>query len=387
MRIGIIDADLLNNRRHRFPNLACMKISGYYEGLGHETELLMSYDNLDKFDKVFISKVFSKTPVPDEVLKLKNVEYGGTGFFYDKAPRLPEEIEHHFPNYDLYLKWVNEQMEQGKKRNEFQYYLDYSIGFTTRGCFRKCEFCVNKNYNRVERHSPVKEFLDKNRKYICLLDDNVFGYKDWHKIFEELKETGKPFQYKQGLDERLLDDERCVALANSKYKGDYIFAFDNINDKDIIEKKLAILRGYTDKRAMFYLFCAFDRKDKWDKDFWRNDIIDIFERLLILNKHGDCLPYLMRFERYEESPHRGIYLALSQWCNQPSFYRTVTFREYCVLKGISGSKYKEYKNDPQKYLRDGNNKGATWRYLDEFVKDNSDIADKYFDIKFPRKIN
>ena len=34
------------------------------------------------------------------------------------------------------------------KRKEFEYYLDYSIGFATRGCFRQCSFCVNKNYKK-----------------------------------------------------------------------------------------------------------------------------------------------------------------------------------------------------------------------------------------------
>lgn len=31
MKIAVIDADLLGLRRHRFPNLVCEKISGYYK--------------------------------------------------------------------------------------------------------------------------------------------------------------------------------------------------------------------------------------------------------------------------------------------------------------------------------------------------------------------
>lgn len=40
MRVGIIDADLLYRPRQRFPNLACMKISGFYKREGHRTELI-----------------------------------------------------------------------------------------------------------------------------------------------------------------------------------------------------------------------------------------------------------------------------------------------------------------------------------------------------------
>ncbi len=43
LRIGIIDADLYTGKRHRFPNLACMKLSAYWKEQGFETELLLDY--------------------------------------------------------------------------------------------------------------------------------------------------------------------------------------------------------------------------------------------------------------------------------------------------------------------------------------------------------
>ena len=112
---------------------------------------MTNYDKIRQFDKVYISKVFTETVVPEAVLELDNVSYGGTGFFYDKAPALPEEIEHQFPDYHLYDEWVQAKMSEGKPRREFTYYLDYSIGFLTRGCFRRCSFCVNKNSSGVPR--------------------------------------------------------------------------------------------------------------------------------------------------------------------------------------------------------------------------------------------
>lgn len=39
MRISIIDADLVGRKRHRFPNLVCMKLSGYYKERGDEVVL------------------------------------------------------------------------------------------------------------------------------------------------------------------------------------------------------------------------------------------------------------------------------------------------------------------------------------------------------------
>lgn len=142
MNIAIIDADLIARKKHRFPNLACMKLSGYYKEQGNKTTLKLDYDNLSDYDRVYISKVFTDTPIDSQILQLNNVLYGGTGFYYDKAPTLPYEIEHHMPDYHLYDEWVNERLESGGKRLDYKYYLDYSLGYSTRGCFRHCEFCV-----------------------------------------------------------------------------------------------------------------------------------------------------------------------------------------------------------------------------------------------------
>lgn len=360
INIGVIDADLIGRKRHRFPNLACMKLSGFYKSKGCNVILKTDYINLDNFDKVYISKVFLETEIPEEVLKLHNVEYGGTGFFYDKAPQLPAEVEHHMPDYNLYDKWINKQVDNGRKRKEFEYYLDYSIGFTTRGCVRQCEFCVNKNYKKVYPHSPIGEFLDQNRKYICLLDDNILAYPKWKEIILELQQTNKYFQYKQGMDMRLMAEEKAEVLSKSKYRGDYIFAFDNIEDRDIIEKRLMLWKQYNKKTTKLYVFCGFDREDKWDKQFWDNDIADTFERIKVLMQYG-CLPYIMRFNRYEESPHRGTYINLARWCNQPNFYKKKSYREFCIANGENS---------------------ATVRYMKEFEKDHPKIAKMYYDMKF-----
>lgn len=98
IKIAIIDADLIGKSKHRFPNLVCMKLSGYWKKQKADVILKTDYNNLSIYNKVYISKVFTDTPIEDYILKLPNVEYGGTGFYYDKAPKLPEEIEHHMPD-------------------------------------------------------------------------------------------------------------------------------------------------------------------------------------------------------------------------------------------------------------------------------------------------
>lgn len=337
-----------------------MKLSGYYKELWNDVVLKTDYNRLSEFDKVFISKVFTDTPIDDEILKLNNVVYGGTGFFYDKAPKLDYQIEHHMPDYHLYDDWVEREISNGSKRTDFKYYLDYSIGFATRGCFRHCEFCVNKLYWKVEKHSPLKEFYDRARKKICLLDDNVYGYSGWKNVFEELQQLGKPFQFKQGLDERLLTEEKCKTLFCSKYDGDYIFAFDDIADYELIESKIKLLRPYARRCPQFYVLCGFDRKDQWDNIFWKKDIFDMMKRVELLMRYH-CVPYIMRFNRYKESPYAGVYKTVAAWCNQPSFFKNKSLRQFGIDTGISTARNKYIVDFEQIYPEFGEYMDMQWK--------------------------
>lgn len=366
MKVGIIDADLIGRKKHRFPNLACMKISAYYKLLGHRVALITNYEDVFGFDKIFLSKVFTDTPVPPDILSMANIEYGGTGFYYDKAPKLPAEIEHSMPDYHLYDEWVENKLKSGGKHRDYEYYLDYSIGFLTRGCFRQCSFCVNHNYTSCGVHSPVSEFYDQSRPKLCFLDDNFFACPKWREIIADVKSLGKLFQFKQGLDERLLTDEKIHEMHTWRYDGDLIFAFDNIEDKPIIEKNLLrIFELYPDwsKHLKFYVFCGFDRDGHWDDLFYRQDIRDTFERIRILSKYS-ALPYIMRYEKCYDSPYHGVYSTLAGWCNQPHIFKKFSYELYCKCKGMSNA-YSEYKRDTERYLADGGKKGSAWRYMEE----------------------
>lgn len=381
MKIGIIDADIIGRNKHRFPNLACMKISAYRKSLGDDVRLLTSYEHLEDFGKVFISKVFTNTEIDESILTLPNVEYGGTGFFYDKAPPLDDNVEHIKPDYHLYDEWVEECIENGANAKEFTYYRDYSIGFLTRGCFRQCEFCVNKNYKRCKTHSNIMEFYDPSRPKLCFLDDNFFANPKWYDIIQEVKAIGKPFQFKQGLDERLLTDKHIHEIVSWKYDGDLIFAFDNIADRPIIEKKLQrifTLYPFFKRRLKFYVFCGFDRDGKYDDAFWLRDIMFVFIRCFILAKYG-AVPYIMRYEKVYDSRYNVLYATIASWCNQISFFKKMTFRQFAIGKGMNCKQYNAYKNRPEAYIADGYKKGSCWRSMEAFEKEHPVYAMLFFD--------
>ena len=286
---------------------------------------------------------FTESGLPKQIKKLISegkIIYGGTGFFPDKLPNpmkgrkinseddtnLPEEVEHWMPDYGLYNEFINIQPGTEEAKNKkYKDYKYYSIGFTTRGCIRQCGFCVNKLCKGVEKWTDVSKFLDNSRKYIYLWDDNIMAaaHAVFKQVMDDLIATKKPFQFRQGLDVRLMTDKKAELLSNVKYHGDFIFAFDHYRRDDPHEWKqvLDTLKGIeiwkrhigNKKTTKLYVIVGYDSQDV-------DDIEGTFYRILKIMKFG-CLPYIMRFEKYKDSEFKDLYIQIARWCNQPSFLR------------------------------------------------------------------
>jgi hypothetical protein len=339
MKIGLIDNDFVSRDNHNFPNLALMKLSTFHKQKGNEVELI-GFNEINPntlfgndFDKIFVSKAFTDSYTPDYIFKLGNVKVGGTGFYFDKALPLDYEIEHSKPDYNLY----NKVLHTIKKKD---FFTDYSIGFTTRGCFRHCPFCVNINSNKVELHSPIDEFYDPTKKKLAMLDDNVLGLpnKDLFLLFDTFLEINKPITYRQGLDIRLLTEERTKRLLQLKYDGMYYFAFDLWKNKDLIEPKMKLFHDEymlkTSKKDIkfiqtkVYLFCGFDENNVYSDSFFEEDLMILFKRIEICLRYK-MVPYVMRYEKSYKTKYEKIYLNIINFTN--NIYMPIakqTMREY-----------------------------------------------------------
>lgn len=364
-RVALIDADLLD-RGTRFPNLALEKMSGWLNAHGHDVRLICDYSELvpalfgKEYDMVVLSQVFNFTKRPTFVDKLINegkCMYGGTGFFEVNGPRLPDEVEHHMPDYGLYDEYI--QAHEGEKN--WDDYKKASVGFTTRGCFRQCPFCVNRTYKSVEAHSPVSEFLDKKRSRIYLWDDNFMGAKSklFHSVMDQLAETGKRYQFRQGLDIRLMTHEKAKRFAQSKNYSDFIFAYDHIDEpttKATI-RGLQTWREHTDKPTRAYVLVGYESQDL-------EDVLSMWQRIATLMQFN-VVPYIMRHERYKLSPYEQMYTVVARWCNQPSLFKKMSFRQFCETD--------------QKTKK---STGAPMRILQRMEKEHPAIAKSFFNLTF-----
>lgn len=378
--IGLADADLLDNGT-RHPNLALLKIAGFLYDNDIPFELILdAHADVSKYDRIFLSKVFTFTNMPDfykksnEFIRHTKFAIGGTGFYADEnnvniftekrtddmhrlesdgfLNRFPNhrggdktrgiDMARQMPYYDLYKPFVDKQEQLGFNRDKYKDYEKYSIGFLTRGCIRHCPFCINKLESQIQPYSDLSWFVDNSkdnkghyrRPYIYLWDDNFLAshISIWKPLLQQLIDSGKPFQFRQGLDERMLTqslhgEEMAEMLSKVKYHGDFIFAFDNWRDRETIEKALKIWRKHNPKKGTkFYLFCGFKQKPN-NKEVFYKDIWELFQRIRILMKYG-CVGYVMRHQDYHNAPIPNIYIQIARWCNQQQFYKKMSFWEF-----------------------------------------------------------
>lgn len=368
---GLVDADLLC-KGSRHPNLALLKIAGFLYDNGVLFELITD-DNVDvsRYEEIFMSKVFTFTKEPSFYLKatkeeLQKFHVGGTGYyatktsisvFREKREKDMTQLEsdpclmklknfrggineyginmaRQMPYYHLYDEFVRKQVDAGSKIEKYKDYLNYSIGFLTRKCYRHCPFCVNKLESGVEPYSKLEWFYDKSRPHVYFWDDNFLAapYNVWKPTLQYLIDNNISFQFRQGLDERQLaenehGEEMALMLSKSRYHGDYIFAFDNWKDRVVIEKSLKIWKKFNPKKGTkFYLFCGF-KQNKDNEDVFYKDIWELFQRIRILMKYG-CVGYVMRHDDYHNAPISNLYIQIARWCNQQAFYKKMSFWEF-----------------------------------------------------------
>lgn len=235
MKVLLVDVD------SKIPNLALMKISAWHKNQGHETGFC-----IENPDKVYISCVFTKNASQAKGISKfypdVEIDIGGSGI--DLSKTLSEDIEKIKPDYDLYPS-------------------EYSQGFTTRGCIRKCPFCiVPKKEGTIKIHQHPSEFHDDRFKTCMIMDNNLFGAgKDWVRtVLIWFRDNGIKM-LDHGFDARLLNEEYAGLLRDIKHPNGIRFAWDNKKDEPAVINAIKLLKdaGFKQTRDIsFYVLAGYD---------------------------------------------------------------------------------------------------------------------------------
>lgn len=305
-KIGMIDVD-----GHNFPNIPLMKLSAWHKAQGDHVEW---YDPMfsGHMDKVYMSKIFSSTPDflypidADEIIK------GGSGYcismvdgkeVFDKSKdvNLPPEIEHIYPDYSLYG------------------ITDTAYGFLSRGCPRGCDFChvEAKEGRRSIKVADLSEFWH-GQKNIVLCDPNILACRQWKNLLQQLIDSKARVDINQGLDIRLMTEEKAEMLKRIKLKNLH-FAWDRFQDKNTILPKFKMFKeitGIRDRNLIVYVLCNFDTTIDQD-----------LERIYTLREMG-FWAYVMLYDK-DNIPKGHELRKLQRWVNNRIvFAKCKTFEEY-----------------------------------------------------------
>ena len=216
--------------------------------------------------------------------------------------RLPDEVEHIYPDYSLYPELTH----------------DTAYGFLTRGCPRGCSFCIvaSKEGRSAQKVADLSEWW-RGQKEIKLMDPNLLACREHMDLLGQLARSGAWVDFTQGLDCRLLTEENITAINAIKLK-EIHFAWDFMGQSAAV---LDGLRLYAEKAvrkphgqyATVYVLTNYDTT--MEENLYRIDT---------LSDMGFD-PYVMIYDK----PHapREIRM-LQRWCNnvrirkaEPDFYK------------------------------------------------------------------
>lgn len=211
------------------------------------------------------------------------------------------DIEHSCPDYALYG------------------ITDTAYGFLTRGCPRGCDFCVvgKKEGRKSRKVANLSEFWDGQRN-IEILDPNLIACKDWEDLIGQIAETGSYVNFNQGLDIRIMTDEKAEALKKVKLSNVH-FAWDKYEDKDKILPKFKMFKeitGWNERKMGVYVLTNFNTTIEQD-----------LERIYTLRDIGFS-PYVMIYNKNETRPADAV-RRMQRWCNNRVIFKSCErFEDY-----------------------------------------------------------
>lgn len=298
-RILLVDAD----GKKGFPNLALMKISAWYKMQGYKVDLIKGVPQappLVDYFKAYISCIFyqNASAVSTYARMLDcEVTTGGIGISHDT---LPDEIEHIMPDYSLYG-------------------IDFSMGFTSRGCNRKCPWCVvPSKEGGIRDNAPISEFLRDDHNKVVLMDNNFQASPRWRENLDFIIENELKVNFNQGLDIRKVTKEFAARLSETKYyswtfknRGLH-FSFDTLKVEKAVRRGLKKLQdaGIPARIVMFYVLVGFDTTI--EEDLYRVQVL----------KDLGVTPFIMIFNRVQDPELRR----LARWVNR-RFYQFIPWSD------------------------------------------------------------
>jgi hypothetical protein len=208
---------------------------------------------------------------------------------------MPAEVEAMYPDYELFG-------------------CDYAMGFTTRGCIRRCPFCVvPRKEGMIRAVGDIHDFW-RGQERLMLLDNNLTALPGHFELVvgQLIKERVK-VDFSQGLDIRLLTTEMARQLAQVRLWKRIHFAWDDVGIEQSVRLGVDTLKrgGVSLHNVTFYVLIGFN--STLEEDLYRVETL----RGLGVN------PFVMPFDKQDRYQRR-----FARWVNHKAIFKTVPWEAY-----------------------------------------------------------
>lgn len=310
MNISLVDVD-----KTGFPNLALMKIAAWHKSQGDEVKW---YDPLfDRPDRIYKSKIFTFTPDTPDYCEAE-IMRGGTGYrLYDVV--LPQEVDDAQPDYSMYPL------------------VDYAVGFLSRGCIRRCPWCVVPKKEGALRQYRDCEQVAQGRKRVRFLDNNFLANdRDFvREQLEKMKALDLRIDFNQALDARLVDEENARWLAAVKWDTYMRFSADTMSTVEPVKKAVRTMQGAGYKGVFMVFLLA-------------KEVGDTLERIYdFMAFDKKIIPYVMPYRNLEgdgKIVNPELMIPLRRWCNSQALRTACRYEDYRPYGAERKAKTKERKH-------------------------------------------
>lgn len=328
MKIGLIDVD------GKLPNLALMKISNFYKSIGYQVEFVRPDAKKTEYEKIYASAIFTRSK--SECGKLKEyygdcIEIGGTGWDIEK--RLPTEIETMKPDYDLYTAdiiypKIKGIMTKERKKAKAQQIVNAGMGFTSRGCIRKCPFCfVPKKEGEFRQDQEIKDIINPRSNTIILHDNNITADPYCIDKLHEIRDRNLIVDINQGCDIRLMTPEIAQAMSDVHHLRSLHYAWDLMGFEKQVLDGIKIMNQFI-PASKHMCFCLVGFNTSFEEDMYRvRKLMDFGVR-----------PYIMRYNERRDDIRLNHF---ARWVNSFIYKAVPDFEDYEPWKRDRG-KYDLY---------------------------------------------
>lgn len=287
----------------RFPPLGLLKLASYHRSRGNQVKLVrgIKEDLMFNPDRIEITSLFTYAWKPvHEVIKFYHNKFPSArmrvGGIY--ASLMPHRLRSFFPFVDMHIglfEEADDYLPAYDLLNEVEKWEKWNITilFTSRGCIRNCSYCVVPKLEGKIRTvvKDLKRHIYPDHKRIILWDNNFFASPNWKKILHDLQDIGLPVDFNQGIDVRLIDDEKARMIADLRTSL-IRTAFDDLHEKKAIVNAVKFFSQSGIKRRKIFIYTLYNfYSEKYPSDIPST----FFERIKQIAELG-CVSYPMRYE-------------------------------------------------------------------------------------------